>query len=97
MTSRIKYKRGLEKEPNTVYIGRPFGPFKSGSKWGNPFKSGRDGNIDEVLAKYEEHITKSGLIAEIFELKDKILICWCKEGEPCHADVLIKLIDRLDK
>lgn len=97
MTSRAKYKRGLEKEPNAVYVGRPWGPFKSGSKWGNPFKSGRDGNISEVLAKYEEYIIKSALFQQLFELKDKMLICWCKDDEPCHADVLIKLIEKLDK
>lgn len=25
------------------------------------------------------------------ELKGKNLACWCKEGEPCHADVLLEL------
>jgi hypothetical protein len=25
------------------------------------------------------------------ELKGKNLACWCKEGEPCHADILLKI------
>jgi hypothetical protein len=32
-----------------VYIGR-------GSKWGNPFVIGKDGDRDEVIAKYREWI-----------------------------------------
>lgn len=95
MTTRTKYKRGLEKEPNTVYVGRAWGPFKTGSKWGNPFKTGRDGTIDEVLAKYEAYVrSRQDLVSALPELKDKLLICWCDEGSPCHADVLIKLLDK---
>lgn len=97
MTTRAKYKRGLEKEPNTVYIGRAWGPFR-GSKWGNPFKAGRDGTIEEVLAKYEGHVkSRQDLIDALPELKDKVLICWCDSDSLCHADVLIGLIKVLDK
>lgn len=96
MTTRTKYKRGLEKEPNTVYIGRRFGPFKQNSKWGNPFKTGRDGTIDEVLAKYEGYLRESGLIHSVSELEDKILICWCDDSSPCHGDILIKLLKIVD-
>ena len=28
-------------------------------------------------------------------LKDKTLCCWCKENEPCHADILLKLANDL--
>lgn len=91
---RLKYKRGLEKELNTVYIGRIWGPFKQGSKWGNPFKSGRDGTINEVLVKYESYIrSRQDLMNSLSELKNKILICWCEDDKPCHGDVLIKLIN----
>ncbi len=27
------------------------------------------------------------------ELHGKNLACWCKAGEPCHADVLLELVD----
>ena len=30
-------------------------------------------------------------IPEISELRGKNLACWCKEGEPCHADILLEL------
>lgn len=94
MTIRKKYKRGLEKELNAVYIGRPWGPFKCGSKWGNPFKTGRDGTIDEVLVKYELYVrSKQDLMNSLSELKNKTLICWCEDSKPCHGDVLIKLLN----
>lgn len=94
MTTRAKYRKGLEKEPNTVYIGRPFGPFKDGSKWGNPYKTGRDGSLEEVLTKYETYVkSKQDLMDALGELKDKILICWCKDDAGCHGDVLIKLLE----
>lgn len=28
------------------------------------------------------------------ELSGKDLACWCKEGSPCHADILLKLANR---
>jgi hypothetical protein len=28
------------------------------------------------------------------ELRGKNLACWCKQGEPCHADVLLELANR---
>lgn len=31
------------------------------------------------------------IIDNLGELRGKNLACWCKPGEPCHADVLLKL------
>lgn len=31
---------------------------------------------------------------DLSELKGKNLACFCKEGEPCHADVLIELANK---
>ena len=72
---------------NEVYIGRP-------SKWGNPFIIGKDGNRDEVIAKYEEYITYNDkLISNLHSLQGKDLVCYCKP-QACHGDVLVKLVDR---
>lgn len=69
-----------------VYIGRP-------GKWGNPFKSGRDGTLEEVIEKYREWITyRPDLLEALHELKGKVLGCWCKPG-PCHGDVLAELAE----
>ncbi len=68
-----------------VYIGR-------GSKWGNPFKIGPDGNREEVIKKYKEYILKrEDLMNSLDELKGKVLSCWCKPLA-CHGDVLVKLV-----
>ena len=32
--------------------------------------------------------------ANVDELRGKNLACWCKPGEPCHADVLLELANK---
>ena len=77
-----------KKEPYDVYIGRP-------SKWGNPFKIGRDGSRQEVILKYKDMIiSNTELIKQIpIELRGKTLGCWCKP-DACHGDVLVELVDK---
>ena len=70
---------------DVVYIGR-------GSKWGNPFRIGPDGNRDEVIAKYKEWILmNTDLLSDLPELKGKDLMCFCAP-KACHGDVLIELL-----
>ncbi len=77
-----------KKDKYDVYIGRP-------SKWGNPFKIGKDGTREEVIQKYREWImTQPELLAVLPELKNKVLGCWCKP-KPCHGDVLAELADKI--
>jgi len=33
------------------------------------------------------------IISDAAELRGKNLACWCKPGDPCHADVLLELAD----
>lgn len=75
----------LRKEPYDVYIGR-------GSKWGNPFKIGKDGTREEVIKKYKDWFMKTDLILHLSELKWKRLGCYCKPLA-CHGDFLISLIE----
>jgi len=83
-------------EPYDVYIGRanPRKGFKQ-SIWHNPFKEGRDGSREEVIAKFERHLLeqRSDLVSRLPELKGKVLACWCAP-EPCHGDVLLRLAER---
>lgn len=73
------------KEKFDVYIGRP-------SKWGNPFTIGKDGTREDVIRKYKKYIiTNPDLLNSLYELKGKILGCWCSP-KVCHGDVLIELI-----
>ena len=74
-----------KKDIYDVYIGR-------GSKWGNPFRIGRDGTRKEVIQMYEKWLRRNKkLMNDIGELEDKILGCFCKPL-PCHGDVLVKLV-----
>jgi hypothetical protein len=75
-----------KKEYYDVYIGRP-------SKWGNPFVVGKDSNREEVIEKHRNWLsTQPELMADLVELKDKILGCWCKP-KSCHGDTLAELAD----
>jgi hypothetical protein len=76
-----------KKESYDIYIGR-------GSKWGNQFKIGRDGNREEVIEKYRQWIlSKPQWVKQVKkELKGKILGCWCKP-KACHGDVLAEIAD----
>jgi Domain of unknown function (DUF4326) len=86
-----KYDRDLRK--HEVYIGRRHPRFPEGSIWGNPFKIGRDGTREEVVAKFEAYIlAKPRLLAQLHKLKGKRLCCWCAP-KPCHGDVLARLAD----
>ena len=86
--------------PNSVRVTRP-------SRWGNPFKVGRDGTAEECLRKYTRWLLpythESGTMQEFFqseltleeiqrELGGKDLACFCPVDAPlCHADILLKL------
>ena len=80
-----------------VYIGRA-SPRKGlkANIWANPFKIGRDGTRDEVIAKYRAYLqTRPDLLARLGELRGKRLACWCAP-DSCHGDVLAELVKRLE-
>ena len=75
-----------------VYIGR-------GSKWGNRFVIGVDGDRDMVIKKYEKWIRDNEYLMGCLkngELVGKVMGCFCKNkgggGLGCHGDILIKIM-----
>lgn len=73
-----------KREPFDVYIGRP-------GKWGNPFSIGKDGDRAEVCRKHKAWIlTQPQLLADLHELKGKVLGCWCSPQQ-CHGDTLAEM------
>lgn len=87
----------VDESKNEVYIGRNLnmgGWRLKKSKWANPYKVPNDGNITEVLNKYEKYIKEQKL--DIKELEGKTLCCWCKPAG-CHGDILIKLLKEESK
>ena len=76
-----------KKEPYDVLIDRT-------TKWGNPFIVGKDGNHEECVEKHMLwFVNQPELIADLHELKGKILGCWCKPEKWCHGDNFIYLLD----
>lgn len=76
-----------KRAPYDVYIGRP-------TKWGNPFKIGRDGTREQVIEKYRAWLLQQPeLMAALPELRGKVLGCWC-HPQACHGDVLAELANR---
>ena len=72
---------------NTVLIDRR-------TKWGNPFRIGRNGSREKVIARYRAHLwrrIRAGEVTleELAELDGCWLACWCKPL-PCHGDVIAR-------
>lgn len=77
------------------------------TKWGNPAKVGELGctTVESAVNAYRRWLTKGPAsllsfrdpprVTEIIEqLRDRNLACWCRIGDPCHADVLLELANR---
>lgn len=72
---------------DAVFIGR-------GSRWGNPFIIGKDGNRDTVCEKYRQYLWQQIRAGELdlkalAALDGKDLICFCAP-QRCHGHTLIK-------
>jgi hypothetical protein len=64
----------------SVYIGRS-------TKYGNPYKIGKDGDRDEVCELFERNVLPT---LDVSELRGKNLICHCAPKR-CHGDsILVK-------
>lgn len=46
---------------------------------------------DRAAQAFREDLADGSLNLPLHELRGKNLACWCKPGEPCHADVLLEL------
>mgnify|MGYP001600842347 CR=1 FL=1 len=63
----------------SVYIGR-------GTRWGNPFKIGVDGDRVEVCDRFEKEVLPT---LDVSELKGKDLVCFCAPHR-CHGDAILR-------
>lgn len=94
--------KGWKMPENTLYVGRPTkwgNPHKVGVSLtkepnGSKFDYRKMSATDAVNAYRETiiwHIANNPEKYNIEKLRGKNLACWCKEGEPCHADILLKI------
>ena len=86
--------------PNTLKVDRS-------TRWGNPMRA-RDGYpAAQAVSDYRLWITGAGgskfnaefgappAIADIrSSLAGRNLACWCRIGQPCHAEVLLEIANR---
>lgn len=102
---RIQRKRvkGWHMPPNTIYVGRPtafgnpyrleFYRFEDAS--GRPTKhvaSAREMAVRDFRMWLGVNPQGEIIAARAKrELRGKNLACWCRPGQPCHADVLLEI------
>ncbi|MGB6176113.1 MAG: DUF4326 domain-containing protein [Methylocella sp.] len=81
---RVLNKHHAGVPAGAIYIGR-------GSKWGNPFRIGPDGDRAAVIAKYERWLAdQHHLLRALDELRGCDLVCFCAP-RACHGDLLLWL------
>lgn len=81
--------RPCVKVDRTTPFGNPFRPtladaatcVRNFREWLNPNNDGRFGMDREAAA----------MRSRLYYLRGKNLACWCKPGDPCHADVLLEI------
>ena len=98
----LSFSKWLQ-DPNNLYIGRNLSKYGkkhglSDSMWFrdiNELQKFRSYDKDEDFSTvYEQCIRATPeLYSNLDSLKGKVLGCWCKLSQPCHADVLIKLFE----
>jgi hypothetical protein len=101
MPHRVQLSRakGWKMPPDTIRVDRA-------TKFGNPFRVTTERNAQEAVNEYMNWLTvprydcemkerKQRILMSLPELRGKNLACWCKPGAPCHADVLLNIVERL--
>jgi len=89
---RVQRRRsaGWRKPAGAVLVTRP-------SRWGNPFVVGPERTAAAAVQLYGQWMlgaAQADLLAEArTELAGKTLVCWCRPDAPCHADVLLALVN----
>jgi len=105
---RIQRKRtkGWKMPSNSVYVGRPTkwgNPYKVGAPFNMSIAGGGyDGktkgfvfDADSAVLFYKINLSIELEMQAEKELKGKNLVCFCPLDKPCHADVLLKIANKL--
>lgn len=108
-----KRTRGWKMPPNTVYVGRPskWGNPAMIFEYPFGFQIERDLRIlfktdNEYFALYQavncfrdilDAMSQSELQEYLSGLRGKNLACWCALNQPCHADVLLELANKVEE
>lgn len=95
--------KGWRMPENTVKVDRT-------TRWGNPFKVGdrvqvspddpvavcfsAQQAVDAYRGFLDHTISRKFRADAVAELRGKNLACWCNQGAPCHADLLLELANK---
>lgn len=80
---RVFNKHHRNAPADAIYVGR-------GSRWGNPYRIGVDGDRDMVCDLFEVNILPT---LDLAPLRGKSLVCFCAPLR-CHADALLRWANR---
>lgn len=94
---QLRRTRGWRMPANAVKVDRT-------SRWGNPYRVGMLGvpDAETAVALFRRLIERPDLAGDHIrfsfipermraDLGGRNLACWCRLGEPCHADVLLSI------
>jgi hypothetical protein len=91
---QLRRTKGWRLPPGAVKVDRA-------TRWGNPHPvgepcrhcAGRVHDRDQAIALYREHLAAHPELVEAArrDLAGKVLACWCRLDQPCHADVLLEV------
>lgn len=92
---QLSRRKGWCMPPNTVKVDRT-------TKWGNHYRPGGPVWREKGFGKVRDAAEAVDLfrrltvphMSDVAQLRGKNLACWCKPGEPCHADVLLEFANR---
>jgi len=76
--------------------GKRYERIDRGSRWGNPYVIGVDGNREQVIRLFEEYarFRVKQQPHWLDRLVGKDLACWCAPLK-CHGDILLELISNI--
>src|ERR1700761_3053874 len=99
---QLQRRRGGRMPPTTVKVDRSTG-------WGNPLRIAPGYTAACAVADFERWITGKPMLRAATTTKvppsreeirghlaDRNLACWCPIGQPCHADVLLRLANAVE-
>jgi hypothetical protein len=61
------------------------------SRWGNPFRVEEHGRARAVELYEAWLLEQPDLMAQLPRLRGRLLVCYCRLDQLCHADVLARL------
>lgn len=92
-------KKGFKLQATSIALnGLPAVKVDRSTMWGNHAARARGkatgARAVGIFKLWLETASDAWLGRAQIDLRGKNLACWCKPGEPCHADVLLELANR---